>query len=106
MKKSVILLLRFSIISCLLFIFLSVTPPHKTTILKKDKRPNIIIIMADDMGFSDIGCYGGEIQTPNLDKLVGMVCVLPNFTMPPVVVLPGQLCLQTNIHTKQEWGRW
>ena len=33
------------------------------------KRPNIIIAMADDMGWSDIGCYGGEINTPNLDKL-------------------------------------
>lgn len=31
--------------------------------------PNIIIILADDMGFSDIGCFGSEIQTPNLDKL-------------------------------------
>ncbi len=33
------------------------------------KQPNIVIIMADDMGFSDVGCYGSEIQTPNLDKL-------------------------------------
>ena len=33
------------------------------------KRPNIVLIMADDMGFSDIGCYGSEIETPNLDKL-------------------------------------
>jgi arylsulfatase A-like enzyme len=32
-------------------------------------RPNIIIIMADDMGWSDIGCYGGEVETPNIDRL-------------------------------------
>ncbi|MES2692589.1 MAG: arylsulfatase [Verrucomicrobiota bacterium] len=32
-------------------------------------RPNFILIMADDMGFSDIGCYGSEIQTPNIDRL-------------------------------------
>ena len=33
------------------------------------KRPNILLIMSDDMGFSDIGCYGSEIATPNLDSL-------------------------------------
>src|SRR5210317_1031873 len=32
-------------------------------------KPNIIVIMCDDMGYSDIGCYGSEIETPNLDKL-------------------------------------
>ena len=34
-----------------------------------DHRPNILLIMVDDMGFSDIGCFGGEILTPNLDNL-------------------------------------
>jgi arylsulfatase A-like enzyme len=36
---------------------------------KSATRPNILLIMADDMGYSDIGCYGGEIRTPNLDRL-------------------------------------
>lgn len=34
-----------------------------------EKRPNILVIMADDMGYSDIGCYGGLIETPNLNRL-------------------------------------
>ncbi len=36
---------------------------------EKPPRPNIIVILSDDMGFSDLGCYGGEIQTPQLDAL-------------------------------------
>ena len=32
-------------------------------------RPNFVLILVDDMGFSDIGCYGSEIRTPNLDGL-------------------------------------
>lgn len=35
----------------------------------EDKRPNIIVILADDMGYSDLGCYGSDIRTPNLDQL-------------------------------------
>lgn len=33
------------------------------------EKPNVIVILSDDMGFSDLGCYGGEIRTPNLDRL-------------------------------------
>ena len=33
------------------------------------KKPNFLFILVDDMGYSDLGCYGSEIETPNLDKL-------------------------------------
>ncbi|HEU0124361.1 MAG TPA: arylsulfatase [Bryobacteraceae bacterium] len=39
------------------------------TALAAVKRPNIIVLLADDMGFSDAGCYGSEIQTPHIDSL-------------------------------------
>ncbi|MGV3541469.1 MAG: arylsulfatase [Rufibacter sp.] len=37
--------------------------------VQAQQRPNIVLILADDLGFSDIGSYGGEVKTPNLDKL-------------------------------------
>ncbi len=36
---------------------------------RQDQKPNVLVIVADDMGYSDAGCYGGEIATPNIDKL-------------------------------------
>jgi arylsulfatase len=35
----------------------------------KTTKPNVVLILNDDMGYSDIGCYGGEVETPNLDRL-------------------------------------
>lgn len=39
------------------------------TVLAQSKKPNIILILADDLGYSDLGAYGSEIETPNLDRL-------------------------------------
>ncbi len=44
-----------------------------------DTQPNVIVILADDMGYSDLGCYGSEIKTPNLDKLANEGLIMTNF---------------------------
>ena len=53
-----------SLILFFLFLFISVTHPQIDS-----ERPNIVIILADDMGYSDIGMFGSEIRTPNIDEL-------------------------------------
>ncbi|MEO1261740.1 MAG: arylsulfatase [Bacteroidota bacterium] len=50
---------------------------------QKDNRPNFIVIVADDMGFSDVGCFGGEINTPNIDQLAQEGVRYPNFYVAP-----------------------
>lgn len=47
------------------------------------KRPNILLIVADDMGYSDLGCFGGEIQTPNIDQLAKEGTLFTNFYSAP-----------------------
>jgi arylsulfatase A-like enzyme len=58
----------------------SLADQHPTTSVKSTgKRPNIVVIMADDMGYSDLGCFGGELRTPNLDQLAGNGLRFTNF---------------------------
>ncbi len=63
-------------------------------------KPNIIFILVDDMGWSDLGCYGGEIHTPNIDKLArgGM-----RFTQcyNTAKCFPSRACLLTGVYAQQ-----
>ncbi len=59
----------FTLFTALSFTSVFVLNAQVTSKNAKSKKPNIIVILTDDMGFSDIGCYGSEINTPNIDKL-------------------------------------
>lgn len=70
-------MLLFSIVPCLkgkvagqaLLLFIGVCLTLISPQTSFAERPNIVLIMADDLGFSDLGCYGSEIKTPHLDQL-------------------------------------
>jgi arylsulfatase A-like enzyme len=63
-------------------------------------RPNIVVILADDMGFSDLGCYGSEIQTPNLDKLASGGMRFTEFYNSPRCC-PSRAALLTGLYSHQ-----
>ena len=64
------------------------------------KRPNILLIMADDLGYSDLGAYGGEIRTPNLDRLSNQGLRFTQFYNCAVCVTTRSALL-TGLHPRQ-----
>ncbi len=61
---------KTALATCMLLLMLvACNPSDHQANHQADTRPNIIFIMADDLGYSDLGAYGGEIETPHLDKL-------------------------------------
>jgi arylsulfatase len=63
-------------------------------------RPNIVVILADDLGYSDLGCYGSEIATPNLDELAGKGLRLTQFYTTPRCC-PTRASLLTGLYPQQ-----
>ena len=61
------------------------------------QRPNVLIILADDMGYSDLGCYGGEISTPNIDRIASEGTRYRNFYASPRCS-PSRASLLTGLH--------
>ncbi|MGD9704373.1 MAG: arylsulfatase [Acidimicrobiia bacterium] len=62
-----------------------------------DGAPNIVIVLVDDVGFSDLGCYGGEIRTPNLDRLAAGGIRFANFHVNPMCS-PTRAALLTGVN--------
>jgi arylsulfatase A-like enzyme len=66
----------------------------------KPKHPNIIYIMADDLGYGDLGCYGqGKIKTPNLDKMADEGMRFTQHYSGSTVCAPSRCVLMTGMHT-------
>src|SRR5213083_1399108 len=63
-------------------------------------RPNIVVILADDMGYSDVGCMGGEIDTPNIDHLAAGGIRFTQFYN-TARCCPTRACLLTGLYPHQ-----
>jgi len=66
----------------------------------KQELPNIILISVDDMGWSDLGCYGSEIRTPNIDALAGQGMRFTQFHNTSKC-FPSRACLLTGVYAQQ-----
>ncbi len=66
----------------------------------KTRKPNVVLILNDDMGYSDIGCYGGEIETPNLDRLAANGLRFSSFYN-TARCSPSRASLLTGLHPHQ-----
>ena len=71
---------------------------------ESQSRPNIVLIMADDLGFSDLGCYGGEIRTPHLDRLAREGMQFTQFYNCAVCVTT-RAALMTGLHPRRRGNR-
>ena len=64
------------------------------------ERPNIIFVLADDLGYGDLGCYGQKrIQTPNLDRMAAEGIRFTDHYAGSTVCAPSRCCLMTGLHT-------
>ena len=77
------------IIKSLFFLFILISCQQKD-----DKRPNIVLLLADDLGYGEIGSYGQEIiKTPNLDSLANKSMIFTDFYAGSPVCSPSRAVL-------------
>src|SRR2546421_633742 len=70
------------------------------------RKPNIIFIMADDLGYADLGCYGQkDVMTPNLDRMASEGLRFTQAYAGCTVCAPSRCTLMTGMHTGHCWVR-
>lgn len=67
-------------------------------VLLAENRPNVVMLLADDLGWADLGCYGGPVKTPNLDSLAKEGTRFTNFYSGCAVCSPSRATLLTGRH--------
>jgi arylsulfatase A-like enzyme len=78
----------------------SLTAADDTVVL--GDRPNILLIVADDVGYSDLGCYGGEIDTPHLDRLGSEGVRFSEFHVNPMCVVTRTSLMTGHTHSQSD----
>jgi arylsulfatase len=87
----------------------AMTAPATVSAAEPDRRPNVVVILADDMGFADMGSFGSEIRTPNLDSLANDGVRFNNFYT-HATCSPSRSMLLTGVDSHQNglgnMGEW
>jgi arylsulfatase A-like enzyme len=86
-----------------IFLFLGLVPFPSSTRAAPDSRPNIIFLLTDDMGYGDVGCYGGDfVPTPNIDRLAAEGTKFTQFYAGAPLCSPSRASFTTGMYP----GRW
>jgi arylsulfatase A-like enzyme len=83
----------------IIYVFLSLLFTHINGLnaqSNQNNRPNILLIVADDLGYTDLGCYGGDINTPNINLLAGNGLQFTNFHTAPLCAPTRSMILSGN----------
>ncbi|HTE31114.1 MAG TPA: arylsulfatase, partial [Chryseolinea sp.] len=88
--------MKNKIVSIFLLLLFTYTNNSTWAQSKQHNKPNILLIVADDLGYTDLGCYGGEIKTPNIDLLAKRGLQFTNFHTAPLCAPTRSMILSGN----------